>query len=414
MSEASDNTASSEKKIFWAIVAVLVVVVTAVLLAPEVQERRQPTIQTAWVAIQPEGADAATVGRVDLEAGTPFTVHAVLEAETRDGEPVFYTEAPGLVLGGEEVPAEAIRPWDRPGEVKILWFTVEGSQPVLDLAPGDGLERFRPLGFLRDDWPFTWAIPGRLEPANDDNLASETAELERPFGTQRYQVRMEVLERGEKGGELVSDSRYASWGGEQLLDHVEEFPTVVASLPGGAGPASSVFGLTHIRPPAGEAGAAAGDAGEIRQGALEEGALQEGALEEGATEGDGGDLLPGLVRLTENRVAFATLPLLREVLGDALEGGVPWSYVSLEGEARWGEDVRPGDVLRAGQRVVVLYADAAPGQADTARPEGGNGVLDRDDLVFDFAFGAAVRPLADVFEGEGGQVEWVPVGREGA
>lgn len=398
----SDSGWSSEKKIFWAIVAILVVAVAAVLLAPEVQERRQPTIRTAWVAIQPEGAGAATVGRVDVEAGTPFTVHAVLEAETRDGERVFFTEAPALVLGGEEIPAEAIHRWDRPGEVRILWFTVEGSQPVLDLAPGDGLDRFRPLGFLRDDWPFTWSIPGRLEPANDDNLASDIAQLERPFGTQRYQVRVEVLKRGEEGGELVSDSRYASWGGEQLLDHVEEFPTVVASLPGGAGPASSVFGLTHIRPPAGQVGAAE-DAGEIRPEALEEGEPE-----------DGGDLWPGLVRLTENRVAFATLPLLREMLVETGEGRLPWSYLSLEGEARWGEDVHPGDVLRAGQRVVVLYTDAAPDQARTARPEGGNGVLDRDDLVFDFAFGAAVRPLSDVFEAEGGQVEWVPVGRAGS
>jgi|GEM_PF-639986 len=398
--ETSSDSASSEKKVFWIIVAILVAAVAAFLLAPEVEERRQPTIQTAWVAIQPEGADVATVGRVDVEAGTPFTVHAVLEAETRDGERVFYTQAPGLVLGGEAVPAEAVRPWDRPGEVKILWFTVEGSQQVLDLAPGDTLERFRSLSFLRDDWPFTWSIPGRLEPANDDNLASDTADLERSFGTQRYQVRIEVVARGEKGGELASDSRYASWGGEQLRDHVEEFPAVVASLPGGAGPASSVFGLTHIRPPAGVAGAAADDAGEIRQG----------ALEEGAPEG-GGDLWPGLVRLTENRVAFATLPLLREVLGRAPEGGLPWNYVSLEGETRWGQDVHAGDVLRAGQRVVVLYADAAPGQAGTASPEAGNGVLDRDDLVFDFAFGAAVRPLSEVFEGEGGQVEWVSVGR---
>ncbi len=398
----SNSEWSSEKKIFWAIVAILVVAVAAVLLAPEVQERRQPEIQTAWVAIQPEGADAASVGRVDVEAGTSFTVHAVLEAETRDGQRIFYTEAPGLVLGGEEIPAEAIHRWDRPGEVKILWFTVEGSQPVLDLAPGDGLDRFRPLGFLRDDWPFAWSIPGRLEPANDDNLASEIAQLERPFGTQRYQVRVEVLKRGETGGELVSDSRYASWGGEQLLDHVEDFPTVVASLPGGAGPASSVFGLTQIRPPAGQVGATE-DAGEIRPEALEEDEPE-----------DGGDLWPGLVRLTENRVAFATLPLLREMLVETGEGRLPWSYLSLEGEARWGEDVHPGDVLRAGQRVVVLYTDAAPDQARTARPEGGNGVLDRDDLVFDFAFGAAVRPLSEVFEAEGGRVEWVPVGRAGS
>jgi hypothetical protein len=385
---------ASEKKTFWIIVAVLVVAVAAVLLLPSVEEYRAPRLEAAWVALQPQGADAAVLGTVELPAGSPFTLHAVLEARTRDGEPVWYTEAPALVRGGEPVPGE-VRRWDRREDVKVLWFTVEGSQPVLDLAPGQTVERFKPLAFLRNDWPFAWTAPGRLEPATDDSLATPGNQLERPFGTQRYQVRVEVTDprRDEKG--LVPRRSFASPGAGRLLAEVEDFPTMTQALPGAAGPASAVFGLTQVRTPerAGEREAV----GEDELAAVERGELRQ-----------------ELVELTRRRLAFATLPLLREILDAAgvEPGEMPWRYVSLDGSVRWGSLVHPGDLLRAGQRVVVLYADAAPEQANQAQPAPGNGVLDRDDLVFDYAFGAAVRPLSEVFSGEGGQVEWIALGGE--
>jgi hypothetical protein len=41
-------------------------------------------------------------------------------------------------------------------------------------------------------------------------------------------------------------------------------------------------------------------------------------------------------------------------------------------------------------------------------------VLDGDDLCFDFVRGAVVRPLSEVFEAEGGQVERLDLGGAGA
>jgi hypothetical protein len=290
------------------------------------------------------------------------------------------------------VPGE-VRRWDRPDEVKVLWFTVEGSQPVLDLRPGETVARFRPLAFLRHDWPFAWSVPGRLQPANDDSFASPGSRVERPFGTQRYQVRVEIVDprRDEEG--LVPKRSFSSLGPDRLLAEVASFPAMTQALPGAAGPASAVFGLTQIRPPEGE--------GEV-----------EAVTEEEMEAVRSGELSGELVELTRRRVAFATLPLLREMLDAAgvAAGDAPWRYVSLDGSARWGEQVHAGDLLRVGRRVVVLYADAAGGQGAAPEPAAGNGVLDRDDLVFDYAFGAVVRPLSDVFAGEGGQVEWIPLG----
>ena len=61
----------------------------------------------------------------------------------------------------------------------------------------------------------------------------------------------------------------------------------------------------------------------------------------------------------------------------------------------WGEDgVEPGDLLRVGERLVILLQD-----------RGIAGTLDYDDLCFDFFRGASVRPLREVFVGDG-LVEW--------
>ena len=69
--------------------------------------------------------------------------------------------------------------------------------------------------------------------------------------------------------------------------------------------------------------------------------------------------------------------------------------MEINGESPWGgEGMASGDLLRAGERLVVLYED-----------RGTFGVLDAADLCFDFFKGAAVRRLDEVFSGDG-LLEW--------
>ena len=70
--------------------------------------------------------------------------------------------------------------------------------------------------------------------------------------------------------------------------------------------------------------------------------------------------------------------------------------VDLAGGPRWGPTgVSPGDLLRVGERIVVLVEDLGT-------PE----QLDYSDLCFDYFRGAKIKPLREVFVGEG-LVEWV-------
>jgi hypothetical protein len=374
---------TSEKKIFWAVVLAAAAAVGVLWLWPRVGERVAPRPVAAWVAVEVDGAGVARVGPVEVPAGTPFTLHAVLEAETRRGEAVFYTEAPGLELPGGAVPAERLRRWRGPLQAKVLWFTVEGPNPYLELAAGEGLERLQFAEYLRSDWPFNWSVRGRVEPASDDHLSAPGADDETPFGTQRYQARIELY---AEEGQMVPQARFASWGKEAVRERRDRFPTVTATLPGPAATASAAFGLTQIE-------AVAPDPALRRT----------------------------LVDLTRQRLAFSRVPLLAEVIAAAGRRAedLGWRSITLDGGQVWGEEVHAGDLLRAGDRWVVLYRDAAPppalAEGETPPPAGaagpGDGRLDGDDLALDFVRGAAVRRLSQIFDlTGGGAVGWAPLG----
>lgn len=356
---------STERKVFLAVVSAAVVVVAALVFYPRVHDKFLPQPLTAWVAVQPAGSEVAVVGPVELGSGTGFTLHAVLEARDRQGEPVYYTEAPALRFPDREVPATALRRWDRPRPPKILWFTVEGGTPYLELDSAEQLARFHFEELYRPEWPQAWAIPGTLEPAGADSRELRSAGTGETFGTQRYHVRLEVFENDES---LLPDERFKSWGADQVADRWDAFPAVTERLPGILGPASEIFGLTQI----------------------ETGAAQ-------------GELLRPLQDLARKRLAFSRVTVLGAVVSAAgtSADALRWKPLGLAGGVLWGggEGVAEGDLLQVLDRVVVLYRDV-----------GEIGILDSQDLCLDFARGAAVRPLEQVFDA-GTEVSWVAIGR---
>ena len=351
-----------ERLPLFVILALVTVAALVFLFWPRVRQELAPEPRGALVAIA-AGDGPAVVGPVELAAGEEFRLHAVLVAEARDGSRVYYTEAPALVIGGEPVPAESLRPWQGGEDVKVLWFTVEGNKPFVELEPGQEVsDAFTLRAVLRPPWPQTATIPGRLEPANDDALVREGARVDNPFGTQRYHARIEIYGRESR---FVPEERYKSPAVAEALDDPGSFPTVIASLPGALAPASSVFGLTQLQAPA--------DAPR--------------------------ELRERISELTRARLAFSQVSVIDAMLRGAgtTVGQLDWRRVDLEAGPRWGGAVAPGSLLRVGDRVVVLYED-----------QGREGILDRQDLVFDFVLGAAVRPLSAVFGG-GGEVELAPL-----
>ncbi len=353
-----------QSRFFLVVITLVGLAAVAFLLQPTVEEQLAPRLHAAWVAIEAAGSGIAKVGRIDLEVGESFTLHAVLEARDRHGRPVYYTQAPGLSFGGEEVAASSLEVWKRRRPIKVRWFTVEGERPYVALDADTGIEGFELKEFLRSDWPVSWSVPGEIDAAHDNHLASGSLEETQRFGTQRYQVRFELY---DKKGALIPEQVIKSWGGAELKQHADRFPTVSLTLPGAAGPASRVFGLTQLEPP----------------------------------PGAGRAIVEQIEKLVAADVAFIRLTVLRDQIqraGRSLDN-LTWTIIDLAGDARWGQDANPGDLLRVGDRVVVLYRD-----------RGTPGLIDYDDLCFDYVRGVAVRALSEVFIGSGNDVELASLG----
>lgn len=390
----------TQTRILIGAILCLSLVAAGIYLAPTINEKVfQPQVVRALVAIEVADSGIADVGVVSIEAGTTFTLHAILEATRRSGGSVYYTRAPGLRFldaagkPGEPVPASSIQPWDRRGLVKVRWFTIEGRQPVLRLEPGQGLDMLKFEPYFRADWPTSWSVPGFVEPAFDDrlNLGSRLTPGETDFGTQRYYVRVELYQ-DEK--QVLASERFASPGPEELLADPATFSTVVASIAGAAGPASRVFGLTQIELPAEAPPALRDEIGELVDQRLAFTGLsvlwEQMRTDEGTGPSGAGD----------SNVADADAADVDAGDPDSMGARREWQDIDLSATPAWGQAVARGDLLRVGGRVVVLYAD-----------RGVTGVLDYEDLCFDFVGGATVRALGDVFSGEDSFLEHLPLGR---
>ncbi len=345
----------SQHRVLVIVLALAAALVLFLWLQPKVSDELAPKPVTAWVAVDAEGAGHGVIGPSRVEAGDPFTLYAVLEAERRNGDKVYYTQAKSLTLpGGEAVEPSSLRPWDRARLVKIRWFTVESRRPFVRLPAEADNDLFDSLQFeevLRGDWSATWSVPGEVRPARG-GLGSEVRGLP-GFGTQRFHVRVELYASEDS---LVPNERFRSWGAEEVATEVEHFPSVVAALPEALAPASQVFGLPQI---------------DLATGLGHEAQI--------------GDWV-------EQGLAFTRLTVIRDQIassGRRLED-LDWGLVELTGTDAFGEKVRPGDLLQVGERLVVLYDD-----------RGQIGRLDYDDLCLDFVDGAAVRLLREVFSGEG-------------
>jgi hypothetical protein len=352
---------SRELKPAWIVVAVASALILTVL-ALRVEKELRPELRTVRVAIEPAGSGIARVGPVETDAGTAFTLHAVAEAEDWRGKRLYYTEAERLEIGGEEVPSRSLRRWNREDEVRILWFTVEGPRPYVEITDPDRLGELEFREVFQADWPQAWAVPGHLDPAVENFLPGRE-EYEPPlrFGTQRFHVRIEVFGPSSR---ILPRIRLRSSGAAELVNDVEDFPAVVAVLPRPLETVSRVFGLTQIEP-----------LGNSRS-----------------------ELVVVLSEWSRRGLVFSRLPLLRSWLEsmEALWEELEWIPIEIAGTMEW---TGPGHLLRAGSKVVFTYED-----------RGIVGILDYEDLCFDFDKGATVRTLGEIFTGEG-LVEWAAVAR---
>ena len=349
-----------ERKVAVGVLVAFALVALVVLMSEEVEERVAPQPKRALIAVSTDDRAVARTGRSEIEPGESFTLHAVVEAVDWRGETVYYTEAEKLEVDGTLVDDDKVRPWDRAVEIRILWFTVEGFKPFLEVEDVSDLVGFHYKEFLRPSWPRTWSIPGSLKGSGDAGIRQEELGEEPRFGTQRYLVRVEIFGPQSR---ITPMQRLQSLEADSLPETADRFPTVVAAEKGRLDLATSLFGIPQIE-------------------------LQDPTRS---------DLQESLNAWTEPGLAFSRRQVLKEMIdrmGVAFDD-LAWVDIDLSQGPTWGESgVSKGDLLRVGERWVVLFED-----------RGEMGRIDRQDLCLDFDRGPRVSRVGDVFTGDG-FIEW--------
>lgn len=349
-----------QNKVGLAVLAGIGLLVLFFFVSDEVEERVAPRAIRALVAIETETDGVARTGWTEVEPGTPFTLHGVVEAVDWKGDTVYYTEASRLMIEGQPIPQENLRRWDRGVETRVLWFTVEGFKPYLEVSDAGELGEFHYRENLRPSWPRSWSIPGSLKGSGDAALRqAELGDVAR-FGTQRYHVRIEVFGPQSR---ITPRERIQSLAADTLPDSANDFATVVAARPGRLRVPTSLFGVPQIElEPQADA--------EIRKSAQ---------------------------RWIEPGLLFTRGSALKSFLSDVDTSfdRLDWSDLDMAERVVWGSSgVEEGDLLRVGERWVVLLED-----------RGVPGRIDRDDLCLDYDRGPRVSRIGEVFTGDG-LVEW--------
>jgi hypothetical protein len=354
---------NSERRSLWIAIAVVALALGLFFGIPRVREEFRPNLQSALVAVQVGSEPVARVGAFELEAGQAFFLHAVLLAESRSGETIYYTEAPALEIEGRMIAAEEVRRWSGGDELRVLWFTVEGFKPFVEATSVADLETFHWEETFRPDWGFGWTAAGSVVPHNRNLSRRPQGAPDPSFGSAFFHVRVEEYFRS---GDPAPIARHRSPGAEQLPEHPEKLTQVVARVPGPLAGASEVFGRVHFEPLAGAPA----------------------------------ELSRAIGRLYSRGLGFSRLLMLDGLLADRRLSDLDWTPVEIAERPGWGE-ISAGDLLRSGERLVVLFED-----------HGEPGRLDYEDLCFDFYENAAVRPLGEVFR-TGGVVSWANLAENG-
>jgi len=352
-------------RLLFLIIGVIVAVAAAVLwFLPRAELARVPTLSGAWVGIEVDDDGVAKTGDIEMVAGQGFRLHAVLATEPRGGdgagEPVYYSAVAQVEIEGRRFEALPPERLGGLGWVRMLWFCVEHGVPFRELEDAADGERFEYEPFFRPEWGSAWSIDGTLDAHFDGWLEKDGPDIDRDFGTLRYQVWVEAAVDEDA---LVPDQRVKS-------PVPPDATRLEARLPGALGTPSAVFGLPGIH-----------------------------------REGEGWDAsaIARLHELYDDRLAFSQVSVLRDILA---AGGVTWEDLTwelapLDGSTAWSASgdgsPAPGDLVHVGDRWAVLFADSAA--------EGAAGMLDGADLCLDFDAGATVRRLDRIFtvneEGEG-------------
>jgi len=332
---------ASDNRVLWIVFAVLIALIAIPYALWRVKESRRPVLDGVRIVTATADDPVFRTGPRRVPPGTEVRIAAAVSLRRGRGDATWLAPVGQLVVDGEPVEHDNRPDWpDADRQLRVFWFTVENAFLGGDLTAEEAPKLLEQRTFLAPEMGRELLASRVPEQHNDDQINLGDDIFPVAGGTVRLYVRVELTNIGAP----VALQSVTSRGAEAVND--PDFPTllIAAAFPEPVdATAGELFRLPGFEPRPTDGGSA-----------------------DAVTEAARGVPFSELVtdRFVVSSQTFASVALTGRV-GLDLDAVDVLGTVDLTGAAptrarrplRWGDDVRPGDLIDDRGQIVVLLAD---------------------------------------------------------
>lgn len=346
-----NRSVSSDRRLLAAIFTVLVLLFAAPWVARRAHDALRPRLVEVRIVTATDADPVFREGPRRVGPGEEPAIAVALRLSYPWRSDRWLAPVERLSLDGALVDHEPAEAWPERGrKVRVFWFTVESGNVGGTVTPERAAHLLRYRSFLANEMGHGLRAASLPEAHNDDHLGPQPGQIPVEAGTLRLYARVEVFDPEREVRALLSAS---TAGAERAVD--PGYPAIHRPLRLAEGlrpEAGELFNLPGWEVEPDEAGAwdeVARAAFGLRFAEAVERRLVTSSRSFAAVAATGGVELPARGDATE--------------LAAELRDGI----VSSGGrKLRWGDDVRPGDILVDGRHSSVLVADDGDGRLSGA------------------------------------------------
>lgn len=337
---------ASESRLLWIIFAVLVALIVVPLGLWQLGEARRPVLEEVRIITASADDPVFRTGPRHLASADGLRIAAAVAIRRAGSEPTWLAPVDNLVIDGRPVEHLQGSEWPEDDRVlRVFWFTVEAAYLGGDLEAENAKKRLGLRSFLAPEMGRGLAAKTVPEQHNDDQINLGDENLPVAGGTIRLYAKAEVAKKADA---IASEQTASTAGANAAFETNFTAVHIAESFPEPISPAAGEL----FRLPGFEPQVSADDSWDD---------LTTAAVGMSFSE------------LVERRFVASSWTFA----ATALTGGLDLDSGSLQGlgrmeigegdptrngrSLRWGEDVRPGDLLEDRSQYTVLLADDGDG-----------------------------------------------------
>jgi hypothetical protein len=337
---------ASESRLLWIIFAALVALIVVPLSIWRVGEARRPILEEVVIVTATGDDPVFRAGPRRVAPEVDLQIAAALRIRRAGGSDLWLAPVEHLEIDGRQVEHSNSGEWpDEDRVLRVFWFTIEASYLGGDLTIDDVGKLLGQRAYLAPEMGRGLLAATVPDQHNDDQINLGDGAFEVAGGTIRLYAKVEVAEKADA---LAAEQAATSPGSDSVDDPGFTTIRMASAFPE---PVSPVLGELFRLPGFEPQPAATAPWNEITVDAM------------GAT----------FVELVDRRFVVSSLTFASVALTGGLEldseGLEKLGRLDYDGDGprragrplRWGDDVRPGDLLEDRGQYIVLLSDDGDG-----------------------------------------------------